>query len=394
MPKAGAARRILYMADHISGPQAGTEGQLLLLVQHLDRSRYEPALAVLRRSEYLEHCASLVPVTVLDIHKLASWRSIFRIMRFALELRRQGIRLVHCFLNDVSMIAPPCLRLFGIRVLVSRRDMGIWYSPARLALLRLISPFVDRYTANCQAVGRVVHRREWVPRRKVSVIYNGVVRAADTKDLAPAGVPKGARIVGIVANLKPIKRIDVLMRAFARVRERCPDAFLLVVGADTRSDDGKSERGFLEDLARSLGIQSRMAFTGRVDDPTPYVSRFTVAVLCSESEGLSNALLEYMRAGRPVVCTNTGGNPELVQDGVTGFLVPVGDVEALAQRLDALLSDESLARSFGEAARSAVTSRYSVSRMVGEQMACYDDVLAGRRSDGESSAEAGSARRC
>ncbi len=380
------ATKIMYLVDYLGGPQAGTEGQLLQLLQHLDRSRYEPAVTLLRGSDYIERNPLHCPVMILGIFSLASMRSIFKVARFALDLRRRGYRLVHCFLNDVSLIAPPWLKFFGIRVLVSRRDMGFWYTPAKLAVLRLVSPFVDRYTANCHAVGRVVHQREWVPRGKISVIYNGVARqpsnhVQDARDIRLPGVPERAPVVGIVANLKPIKRIDVLIKAFARARERCPGACLVIVGADEPAKDGRSLRAGLEELAGRLGVRPHVVFAGGVDDPAPYIARFTVAVLSSESEGFSNAVMEYMQAGCPTICTDTGGNPELVQDGISGFLVPVADVDALADRLTRLLSDEALARSLGEAARETVNSTYSISRMAVEQMACYDEVLAGHRSN-------------
>src|SRR5262249_9130700 len=161
-------------------------------------------------------------------------------------------------------------------------------------------------------------------------------------------------VVGIVANLKPIKRIDVLIRAFAVAFKYDPAVRLIVVGKDSPSHGGRSTREELESLAHLLGIHNQIIFTGGVDDPAPYVDRFTVAVLCSESEGFSNALIEYMQAGRPIVCTDTGGNPELVQDGTNGFLVPVGDVDTLADRLVKLLSDRAFARRLGEAEREDV----------------------------------------
>jgi L-malate glycosyltransferase len=383
------ATKIMYLVDDYEGPQAGTEGQLLQLLQHLDRSRYEPAMTLLRRSDYVEHNPLYCPVKILGVTKLASVRSILKVLRFALSLRREGYRLVHCFLNDVSLIAPLLLRIFGVRVLVSRRDMGFWYTPGKLAVLRFVSAFVDRYVANCQAVGRVVQQREWAPYRKISVIYNGLLSpaanqggAARTIDLP--GALDQAPVVGIVANLKPIKRIDVLIQAVAIARGCYPAVRLLIVGRDGLSQRGRSMCKELEGLASRLGIRNQVIFMGGVDDPAPYVNRFTVAVLCSESEGFSNALIEYMQAGRPIICTDTGGNPELVQDGTNGFLVPVGDVDMLADRLVKLLSDSVLARRLGEAARETVRSTYSHTRMIVEHMACYDEVLSGCRSNEDS----------
>jgi glycosyltransferase involved in cell wall biosynthesis len=185
-------------------------------------------------------------------------------------------------------------------------------------------------------------------------------------------------VVGIVANLKPIKRIDTLMEAFALVGAQYPESRLVIVG-DTVSQEGSGTLDRLEAMAFRLGVRERVIFTGLVDDPMPYINRFTVAVLCSESEGLSNSIIEYMQAGRPIICTNTGGNPELVKDGHNGFLIPVGDVNALADRLERLLSDSVLARRMGKTGYEAVRS-YTHTRMVTEQMTCYDAVLSAGRS--------------
>ena len=344
-------------------------------------------MTVFRSSEYVERNLFPCSVRVLGITKLASIRTVFRIVHYVITLRREGYRLSHCFFNDSSLITPFFLRLLGIRVLVSRRDMGFWYTPRNLAVLRLVAPFAHRYVANSQAVKRIVQQREWVPGGKISVIYNGYVsrtendsEATDTVGLP--GVPIHGPVVGIVANLRPIKRIDTLIKALALVGGQYPDAWLVVVGDDDQSRRGGSMLKELLDLATDLGIRERVIFTGRVADPTPYIKRFTVAVLCSESEGFSNSVIEYMQAGRPIVCTDTGGNPELVQDGRNGFLVPVGDARALADRLIRLLSDPALARRLGEAARETVQSSYTHTRMIAEQMACYDEVLSGGRFGG------------
>jgi glycosyltransferase involved in cell wall biosynthesis len=377
------AVKIMYLMDDYRGPRAGTEGQLLQLLRHLDRSRYEPAITFLRGAEYALRNPFPCPVTVLGITKLASIRAIVGMLRFAYGLRREGYRLVHCFFNDASLIAPFFLKLAGLRVLVSRRDMGLWYSPGVLFILRRVALFVDRFVANSRSVGRHVHAQERVPGDKIAVIYNGYEPYQGAAGLQSAaasipGVPDGAPVVGIVANLRPIKRIDMLVEAFAGIGERFPDARLVIVG-DCSSQQAADTMRNLEGMAQRLGIRERIIFTGQVDEPMKYIERFTVAVLCSESEGFSNSIIEYLQAGRPVVCTATGGNPEIVRDGHNGFLVPVGDAAALAERLVRLLSDDALARRLGAAGREIVSS-YTQARMVTEQMACYDDVLAGRTS--------------
>jgi L-malate glycosyltransferase len=371
------ATKIMYLIDCYGGPHAGTEGQLLQLVQHLDRTRYEPSMTLLRRSEYLERNGFACPVFVLDVPKLASVRAVVRMVRFAFMLRRRNYRLVHCFFNDSSLIAPPFLRLFGIRVLVSRRDMGFWYTRGTIAALRLARAFVDRYVANSHAVKRLVQDSERVAGDKITVIYNGYSSNAGDS-LAPAtGLPRElldpVLVIGIVANLRPIKRIETLVEAFATVSTKFPDARLVIIG-DTSSSEAIPTLDKLVTLAARLGVRERVIFTGRVENARAYIERLSIAVLCSESEGLSNSIIEYMQAARPIVCTDTGGNPELIQDGHSGFLVPVGDAAALVDRLSRLLSDRDLAHRLGRNAQAAVRS-YTHTRMVSEQMACYDLVL-------------------
>ena len=104
----------MYLMDDYRGPRAGTEGQLLQLLRHLDRSRYEPAMTFLRGAEYALGNTFPCPVTVLGIAKLASIRAIVGMLRFAYRLRREGYGLVHCFFNDSSLIAPFFLKLAGL----------------------------------------------------------------------------------------------------------------------------------------------------------------------------------------------------------------------------------------------------------------------------------------
>lgn len=374
----------MYLIDQYITPQAGTEKQLLQLIEHIDRSRYEPSMTVFRSSIYIKQQLFPCPVQVLGITKLSSLAIFFKMFHYAFILRRKGYKIVHCFFNDSSMIAPLFLKLFGIRVLVSRRDMGFWYTPKNLVVLRLVAPFVDCYVANSHAVKQIVQRQEWVSDKKISVIYNGYAFTAEKANPTVTAkipeIPDGVPVVGIVANLRPIKRMDTLVEAFALAGKQCPDAYLAIVG-DKASKQAAKTLNDLEALACRLEIRERVIFVGRVEDPMPYINRFTVAVLCSESEGFSNSIIEYMRAGRPIICTDTGGNSEVVQDSHNGFLVSVGDVSTLADRLLRLLTDSTLARRLGEAGYETARA-YTHTRMLTDQMACYDQILSSGRSMG------------
>lgn len=105
--------------------------------------------------------------------------------------------------------------------------------------------------------------------------------------------------------MRAIKRLDTLLEAFALVNKHHPDAYLVIVG-DKNSVEATKILAKLTSLIHRLGIGERVIFTGRVEDPKLYIRQFTVSVLCSDSEGFSNSIIEYMQAGCPTVCTNTG----------------------------------------------------------------------------------------
>lgn len=255
--------------------------------------------------------------------------------------------------------------------------MGVWYTRGNLRVLRWLAPLVDRVIANSNAVSALVSAREDIAESRISVIYNGLedTSSSNRPEYLDDRIPPGAPVIGIVANLRPVKRHADLVMAFTRVRQAVPDAHLVIVG------HGELEES-LRALAASLGVADRVHFLGRVEAPAGVIRRFSVGVLCSESEGLSNALMEYLREGKPAVCTDVGGNPELVIDGENGFLYPVGDEAALAEYLVHLLREGTLAAAMGAAAvRSMATM--TMDNMVRGHMAVYEALSPGtsRRKD-------------
>ena len=365
-----APMKILYVMDALEWGEtaAGTEAQLVQLLTHLDRDRFEPHLAVFRPTAYTASGRAFpCPLTVLDIPKLLDARSVMKLARLSGHIRSSGFRVAHVFLNDASISAPFFCRIGGARVIVSRRDMGFWYTKAALGALRVSNLFVNRIVTNSDAVKRNVHDRERYPLRRIDVVANGHDPARF--DLAPlAGFRErfniGASdpIVGMVANFNPWKRHTDLVRAFAHVRREHPSAHLVLVGTGATMETCS--------LARELGIEGAVHVVEGVTEAIPVVKHFTVGVLCSQSEGLSNAVIEYLGSGKPVVCTNVGGNVELVQENETGFLIAPGDVDALANRITRLLADPTLIAAMGQRARN-VALRFTSHRMAESHMDLY-----------------------
>jgi glycosyltransferase involved in cell wall biosynthesis len=185
----------------------------------------------------------------------------------------------------------------------------------------------------------------------IETLYHG----PDPEDLAAVsrqpvdareelGIPKDAPVVGTVANLKPHKGHEQLLRAAVEVRRSVPDARFVLVG------QGPIERR-LRDRTRVLGIEDAVIFTGYREDALQVMQMFDVFVLSSVQEGLAIALIEAMALGKPAVVTRVGGLPEVVEDGEEGFVVPPSDPRALARAIIAVLQDRALSDSFSVAAR-------------------------------------------
>lgn len=358
------ARRIVFFADRIAHWNAGTERQLLLLGTELAKRGWEVPLYVLKRSASVVDCDWPGAVEVLDCKRIASPLSWWRLFRVALKEKAKGARLTHCFFNDSAIIVPPVFWLTGLKSIVSRRDMGFWYTSGNLRALRFVRRFVAVVVANCQAVAESVCRSEGFESQSVAVIFNGLV----TSKLPPRATNKDQLVVGMVANIRKLKRIDDAIRAFALVTEQFPNARLRIVG------DGDVTE--LEKLVVSLGIEGKVEFPGQTDDPAAEIATFSVAMLTSESEGLSNAIIEYMQAGVPVICTDTGGNPELITHNESGFLAEVGDIDALSDCLGQLLSDANIRHQMGETARQSIRELCSTEKMIEAHLQVYRKVMA------------------
>src|SRR6185295_2549637 len=212
---------VLYVIDTYEHPNGGTEGQLLELIQGLARAGESPQLAVLRPSPFtMEQGSRICPISTLDVGRVLSVRTPVRLLRFAQFLRRQRIDLVHVFFNDAALIVPVFAKVGGCRVIVSRRDMGLWYSPGKLQLARMANRFVDRIIANSRAVADHVLLHERVSPERVEVIYNGYSTSRMAQPAEPGlrerlGIGTEDPIIGMVANLRPVKRPADAIEAFA-----------------------------------------------------------------------------------------------------------------------------------------------------------------------------------
>ncbi len=342
---------ILYAIDALQ--RGGTEIQLAGLLAHLDRSRIRPYLLTLGPSDHELLAGIECPHRELRLPALLRPAAGRAVVSLAGWLRAEHVAVTHSFFQDATLVAAAAARLAGVPVrLAGLRDLGFWRTPRAAAVARLARPLLTGWVANSEAVRERAIVTDRLPRDRIAVIPNGIDSAA----WPPATPGPQPPAVGLLANLnRPVKRPDLFLRAAALVAARRPEVAWHLVGEGTL-------RPACEAMAGELGLADQVSFEGRLVDPGPLLRRWSVGVLCSDSEGFPNAILEYMLCGCAVVATAVGGNRELVADGRTGLLVPPDDPAALAAAIESLLRDERLRARLAAAARRRVERDFTWDR--------------------------------
>ena len=347
----------------------GLENVVVRLVEHLVPLAEQAVVTPAGAGPLAERVPVGVPVFPLgEAHRQDRWNAL----RMARLFRRLRPDIVHTR-NWTCIDAIIGARLAGVPVVIHGEHGREAADPEgrnrrRQQVRRLLSPFVTEFVTVSRDLARWLIEEVRVPARKVRTIYNGV----DTEryalgDRAAARRALGIRpdwtVAGTVGRLDPVKDQVGLIRAFAQVANKGPSV-LVIAG------DGPSRRQ-LEALVGELALGDRVRLLGERDDVPLILRALDIFVLSSIGEGISNAILEAMATGLPVIATRVGGNSELVRDGLTGRLIEPRSPEALAEALAAYGDDPGLARAHGAAGRERVAREFGLDRMRAAYTALY-----------------------
>jgi len=369
--------RVVYVVGNFVA--GGAERHLIELWRRLDRARFDVVIACFRREgAFLAEAEALGwPVRELGVGRriygpggLVGLARLFRLLR---ELRPQ---VIHGYLFGPNLFAALAGRLAGVPVVVvAKRNVDAFETPRQVRAQRFAHRLATHVTAVSEAVaGSAVALG--VPRARVTVIPNGVDAGRFDRP-APADAARralgadAAPLVGSVGCLAPRKDQGTLLDALARLAGRGIAFRAALVG------DGP-ERAALETRAAALGLAGRVRFLGERDDVDALLPGMDLFVLSSREEGIPNALLEAMAAGRPCVATAVGGTPEVMRGGETGWLVPAADPDALAGALAEALARPDEARRRGAAAARAVRAEHGIEAMVRRHEEFYERAVAER----------------
>lgn len=355
----------------------GMESVLIDLINAMGDEPFRHAVICL--AGYTEFRARLrstkVPVYNLGKREGKDFLSYWRLWRLFRQLRPS---IVNTY-NIATLDAAPIARFAGSYVVHAEHgwSAGKDSVPFKYLLLRrLMSPFIDRVVAVSEDLSSWLRDNVHLPESRIVCIHNGVdssIFSACDQSRAEArhylGIPAEAFVVGTVARLDPVKAQGQLIQAITMLDDSSVRAsHLYIVGEG-------NERARLEALICDLDAGHLVTLTGTQNDVPKWLAAFDVFALPSLNEGISIAALEAMASGRPVVATDVGGNSEVVMDGKTGQLVPVGDMRALAQALARYRDDPPLADVHGEAGRQRMHNEFSLEMMVKRYIQLYVSLL-------------------
>lgn len=360
-----------------TGGPGGAETVLVKLASRLDPARFR-SLVLLPRTGWLHAQLQKANVPTYFVQSNAWYdlglpKAVYRLAR------RENVDIIHSHLPDQNFYSSLVGPLAGTKVVATYHGCQQLSRPRSLkSALKLA---VVKQRANTVVVVSDFLKATLVeagfPRDRVIRIHNGIdavqvaaqTRAGLRQEL---GCVNGSRLVGTVANLRGPKGYDYFLKAARLVVDAMPEVRFAAAG----EADPELTRKLLA-LRLELNLEKHVLFLGFRRDVNELLAAFDVFVLPSISEGFSLATVEAMAAGRPVIATRSGGPEELIDDGVTGLLVPSRDPQSLAAKICEVLRNAPLASTLGRNAQAAVQNKFSLTKMVAEYSAVYQAVISG-----------------
>jgi len=392
--------RVLFF-DHTAA-LGGGEIALANLISHLDTKKIKPVVVLAAEGPLADRLRSTTETYVLplpagvtgqkkdglgfaSLFRVREALSVFRyVCQLARFMRSHDVTLVHTNSLKADIIGGLAARLAGIPVVWHVRDRieDDYLPKCVVRIFRRLARVIPNYViANSGATLRSLRPRKGT--RNISAISSGCElggKFAIVHDGAgPAALADRTELrhephVGLVGRISPWKGQHIFIRAAALVHREFPDARFFIIGAALFGEDQYDQE--IRRLPGQLGIESMVKFTGFRSDVNRALAELDLVVHAStKGEPFGQVIIEAMAAGKPVVATNGGGVPEIVDDGQTGILVPMGDAEAMAHAICRILSDPAEARALGDRARKRVADHFTLERTARGVEAVYVAML-------------------
>lgn len=372
---------VLYIIDTFV-ELAGAERNLYEIVTRLNKEKYQPIVFALQGGPLIgvlnKDGILAKDLKLKRIYGLKAFIEVIKLVRF---INNKLVKIVVTYHESSDFWGGLIAKLCNVPVIISsRRDMGYKLKNRHFLFYNLINNLIfDKIITVSDAVKKMLIKKQNAKENKITTIYSGVDlerfnRNFDVNKIKMSlGLIIDEPVVGIFAALRPVKGHTYFLEAASIVLQSISDAKFLIVGWH---DDNYFLK--LKNLSEGLGISQSVIFTGGRNDTEEVLSVIDISVISSLSEGFSNTILETSAAGKPIVATNCGGNPEAIVDGDTGILVPPKDAKALAEAILYLLQNRGLAKTMGLTGRKRVGKYFSFQRMMNEIEEFYEALLEDR----------------
>lgn len=368
-------KHVVLLTDCFGDTQAGAEKQIFELAKGLNKEDYIVTIASLESigkapRELVESVGC--QLRLFPVRRIYGISGIRQGINFFNFLKREKVSIVQTYHFGSDIWGTFIAHLAGVKVIISnRRDMGFWRRNHHIKAYHWVNQWVTKIVVNAQSIRNYVKETEDIPRRDIEVIYNGVELPEGPTDAvkrSELSVKDTDFLIMHVANLKPVKGHRYLLEALKDIIKKCPNVLLLLIGEDTT-------KGEIAQLAKKMNVENHVRFLGKRTDVRRLLPLADICVLPSLSEGMSNAILEYMAAGKAVVATRVGGTPEIVDDNVTGILVEKENSAQIRDAILRLIQNPVLRQSMGEAGRKKAYDLFSMPGMVKRYEDFFQSVL-------------------
>ncbi len=379
---------ILFLIDNLA-VLGGTENYLFRLVTNLNKEKFSCIVCPFAPKEsivikkFREYGIAVTPILV---NRIYTWDALKAVYNLKYLIKQKKIDIVQTFHFSSDIYGTIVSRLLRVPIIISsRRDMGFAeYDIHHRFLRRIANFFVNTTLTNAKIMNRQVCNVEKIPVNKTVTIYNGL--KLENYDISIDRKAKAEEfnlsirkpIIGCIANIRPIKGLEYLIKAAAKVTKEYPEAQFIIVGGNADAISNtiiNSYKNKLNLMINKLNLNQQIYFLGKKSNINEILKIMDIFVLPSLSEGFSNSIIEAMAAGVPVIATNVGGNPEAIEHNKTGFIVPVKNSTAIAEKIKKLLKYPKLREQLGQAGRLWAEHNYNIKKIIKQNENLYCSLL-------------------
>jgi glycosyltransferase involved in cell wall biosynthesis len=372
--------KIIYIIDTLEHV-GGTEKHLYQILKGLKSRHFDMQVVTFKylQNDLTKEIQNLnIPIHCIAYKRALSITGIYKVWRLVRMIRAINPDFVETFHHSSDTFGVLCAKLAGVkRIISNKRDLALYKTTFQQLISKWTNHFVDDFVAVCHRVGDHMKNMEKIAKNKIFVLYNGVEignnklpsHGMNTKLRSRYAIGQNCLVITVVANFRKEKGHSVLFDAIKILKAKSVELKVFLVGKGPLSESLQFE-------CKQNQLDDVVVFTGYVANTKDYIQFADICCLPAiANEGFSNAILEQMESGKPVVATDVGGNAEAIVDGQSGFIVPPGDADALADKFLYFAQNKNQISRFGENARARVEKYFDLGQMIAKKEKYYFERL-------------------